>query len=720
MLLTSKRWHTSASFDKKDTDALVDVLLKNRNIVTEEDRESFLQDGGGVWHDPFKFVDMDKAVDLIVRTMESKRKILVYGDYDCDGVTATTILVRYFRSHDCDVEYIVPHRAEHGYGLTENILSKVLEVNPALLITVDCGITNFDTIAKIKESGIGIIVSDHHNVKEKLPDADVVICAKREDNTYPFTDLCGAGVALKIVEAMGRDGRYKVVPSIWRQSIELAGIATIADLVSVVDENRTLIKKAFKSMANPANLGVKIMNDLLMDNGKRLDETFISFNFVPRINAAGRLYDSSDALKLFLSDDEADVKKAAEDLGKQNDERKKIEADVFSEAIRQVEDVRRPEEWLLTNTCGPIVVYGANWHQGVLGIVAGKLAQYFRRSTIVFTNDSIEPENVKGSGRAFGEYDLYGALTEIQDACVNFGGHKKAAGLVVEKKRLGAFMKTLEENARQHMKSQEDIAQEQDDSDDENALEINANIPFEQVGFDTYERVNVLKPFGIGNKKPIFSTTDLIITELASMSNGAHIRLELADGRENPQPGSLSAVGFGMGQYGSVLKVGDRVKVAYTMNEYTYRGNTTLSLYIEDIIPMFDSSFLWQKAETAEKLYGSGLDLEQVAKLAKCSIAEGFAPNQNQYAVCYKTLESNCHDGISTVDVDLLAKMISNKSGVSITPFQTKRCLEVFAEAGLMKLGNVDSLRVCFSFLPNTGKVQLSTSDTYKRLKVYD
>lgn len=718
MLLTSKRWHTSEFFDKNDSDALVDVLLKSRNINTAEEKEDFLQTDGGIWHDPFKFVDMDKAVDIIVHTIEAGEKILVYGDYDCDGVTATTILVRYFRSHGCDVEYIVPHRAEHGYGLTENILSKVLQVNPALLITVDCGITNFDTIAKIKESGIKIIVSDHHNVKDELPCADVVICAKRDDNTYPFKDLCGAGVALKIVEALGRDGRYKLSPSIWRQSIELAGIATIADLVSVVDENRTIIKKAFKSMSEPVNLGVRIMNSMLLDNGKRLDETFISFNFVPRINAAGRLYDSSDALKLFLSDDEMEVRQAAEDLGKQNDERKKIEADVFSEAVRQVEDVRRPEEWLLTNTCGPIVVYGPNWHQGVLGIVAGKLAQYFRRSAIVFTNDSIEPQNVKGSGRAFGEYDLYGALTEIQEACVNFGGHKKAAGLVVEKKRLGVFMKALEENARQHIKDFEDTDDVSSD-DDENALEITVRIPFDSVSFDTYEKINVLKPFGIGNRKPIFSTENLIITELASMSNGAHIRLELSDGSENPKSGTISAVGFGMGQYGNVLKVGDRVNLAYTMNEYTYRGSTSLSLYIEDIVPIYGDSFMWNKAETAEKLYTSGLGLDQVSKLAKCSLQEGFVPSQAHYTACYKTLDANCREGISTVDVDLLARMIMIKSGVEITPFQVKRCLEVFSEAGLMKLGSVGPLRVCFSFLKNDGKVQLAISDTYKRFKTY-
>ena len=712
MLLTAKAWRTAASFDKEDTDVLIDALLRARNIITEEDRRKFVMDGDGVWYDPFLFKDMDKAVDLICDTLDNKGKILVYGDYDCDGVTATSILVRYFRSHDADVSYIVPHRAEHGYGLTDNIIDKVLEVSPDLLITVDCGVTNIDTIAQIKAEGISVIVSDHHNVKEELPEADAVICAKREDNTYPFRESCGAGVALKIVEALGRDGRYKVTGNVWRQAIELAGLATIADLVSVTDENRTIVKKAFKSMKDPVNPGVRIMNKLILDPGKKLDETFLSFNFVPRINAAGRLYDSSDALKLFLENDEDAVREAAEALGRQNEERKQIEAQVFTEAVAQIEDPARPEKWLLTNTTGPIVVYGGNWHQGVLGIVAGKLAQYFRRSAIVFTDDTIDTGNVKGSGRAYGEYDLFAALEDISDKCVNFGGHKKAAGLVVEKKRLAEFMNALEENAVSKNKA----GSEEDGSSDEEGVEIDAQIPFEQVTFETLQRINVLKPFGIGNKKPVFSTTDLIISDIASMSDGAHIRLELTDGRSGGSDRALSAVGFNMGQFYDLLKVGDRIDIAYTMNEYTYRGTTSLSLYLEDLRPVFKDTFIWKKADIAEDLYRSGMPLEQISKLAKAPVDEVFIPSKKHYAACYKVLADKCGTGISTADVTLLAKLITGLSSTEITPFQLERCLDVFSEAGIMKLGRPCSLRVCFSLLPGDGKVSLKSSDTYMRL----
>ena len=712
MLLTAKAWRTAASFDKEDTDVLIDALLRARNIITEEDRRKFVMDGDGVWYDPFLFKDMDKAVDLICDTLDNKGKILVYGDYDCDGVTATSILVRYFRSHDAAVSYIVPHRAEHGYGLTDNIIDKVLEVSPDLLITVDCGVTNIDTIAQIKAEGISVIVSDHHNVKEELPEADAVICAKREDNTYPFRESCGAGVALKIVEALGRDGRYKVTGNVWRQAIELAGLATIADLVSVTDENRTIVKKAFKSMKDPVNPGVRIMNKLILDPGKKLDETFLSFNFVPRINAAGRLYDSSDALKLFLENDEDTVREAAEALGRQNEERKQIEAQVFTEAVAQIEDPARPEKWLLTNTTGPIVVYGGNWHQGVLGIVAGKLAQYFRRSAIVFTDDTIDTGNVKGSGRAYGEYDLFAALEDISDKCVNFGGHKKAAGLVVEKKRLAEFMNALEENAVSKNKA----GSEEGGSSDEEGVEIDAQIPFEQVTFETLQRINVLKPFGIGNKKPVFSTTDLIISDIASMSDGAHIRLELTDGRSGGSDRALSAVGFNMGQFYDLLKVGDRIDIAYTMNEYTYRGTTSLSLYLEDLRPVFKDTFIWKKADIAEDLYRSGMPLEQISKLAKAPVDEVFIPSKKHYAACYKVLADKCGTGISTADVTLLAKLITGLSSTEITPFQLERCLDVFSEAGIMKLGRPCSLRVCFSLLPGDGKVSLKSSDTYMRL----
>ena len=714
MLLTAKKWKTAVSFKEEDTDALIDELLRARQIDTPEKKEEFILDDGGMWNDPFLFNDMRKAVDIICETLDGKGKILVYGDYDCDGVTATSIMVRYFRSHNANVDYIVPHRAEHGYGLTENILDKVIEHSPDLLITVDCGITNIDTVKRVKEKGIRVIVSDHHNVKEELPEADALICAKIEDSTYPFRELCGAGVALKIVEALGRDERYKVTGNIWRQSIELAGLATIAELVPVTGENRTIIKKAFKSMNSPVNPGVRIMNSIILDHGKKLDETFISFNFVPRINAAGRLYDSSDALKLFLEDDEKTVKQAAEALGKQNEERKLIEGQVFSEAVKQVESPRRPEEWLITNTVGPIVAYGSNWHQGVLGIVAGKLASYYRRSAIVFTDDSIDGGNVKGSGRAYGEFDLFEAIEQISDKCVSFGGHKKAAGLVVERARLREFMQALEDNARKTAGTSSKDEEEQ--VEDEDHIEIDADIPFEQVTFETYERTNILKPFGIGNKKPVFSTHNLIVTDAVAMSDGAHIRLELCDGREDPKEGFLSAVGFNMGQYLDVIRPGDRVDIAYTMNEFTYRGNVTLSLCLEDIVPVLDTGFMWQKSDIAEELYRSGMPLAQIEKLAKKTSQEAFIPTKTQYAQCYKVLSSKCGNTVSTMDTAFAAKMIWQLSGVEITPFQVSRCLDVFSEAGIMKLGKTDPDKVCFSFLKNDGKVSLTSSETYMRL----
>ena len=268
MLLTGKNWRLSASQKVGDADTLLNVLLKNRGITEGQSVEQFLSEDDGIWYDPFLYNDMRKAVDIINETIDRHGKILVYGDYDCDGVTATSILVRYFRD-------------------------KVIEKKPDLVITVDCGVTNVDTVQELKSRGIKVIVTDHHNVKDELPPADCVICAKRPDNTYPFIDLCGAGVALKLVEALGKDGKYKVTGNIWRQAIELAGLATIADLVSVTNENRTIIKRAFKSMKNPSNVGVGVMNEMLLAPGKTLDETFISFNFVPRINAAGRLYDSA-------------------------------------------------------------------------------------------------------------------------------------------------------------------------------------------------------------------------------------------------------------------------------------------------------------------------------------------------------------------------------------------------------------------------------------------
>ena len=709
MILTGKNWRLSAPQAVADADELLDILLKNRGITEGQYVEQFLSDDIGFWHDPFLYNDMKKAVDIINDTISMHGRVLVYGDYDCDGVTATSILVRYFRSHNTDVRYIVPHRSEHGYGLTEKIMDKVIEEKPNLVITVDCGVTNLDTVAELKERGIKVIVTDHHNVKDELPDADCVICAKRADNTYPFTELCGAGVALKLVEALGKDGRHGVNNNLWRQAIELAGLATIADLVSVTDENRTIIKRAFKSMENPSNVGVKVMNEMLLFAGKTLDETFISFNVVPRINAAGRLYDSSDALKLFLENNPSEAKLAAQDLTRENDERKEIEAKVFEEARAQLENPSRPEKWSLTNTCGPVVVYGKNWHQGVLGIVAGKLAQFYGRSALVFTDDATEPGCAKGSGRAFGEFDLFKCLEGISDKLVNFGGHKKAAGMLVRKEGMAAFMEALEAEAAKMNESGSG-----DGEDLDNSIEVDCELLPQAVNFDSYKEVCRLRPFGIGNVKPNFITKGLVIREIGTMSDGAHLRLELTDSTGKY---SLSAVGFGMGSYSNLLRAGDVVDICYTMNEYTYRGDTTLSLHLCDIFAEPGKGFMWQKADIAEKLYSSGLDPSQISKMAHGEdIIPQMVPTTEHFAACYKIIDKFAGNSLSTVDCVLLAKLINNNSDTFITPFQTKRCLEVFADCGLIRLREITPTRLCFNITSGGKRVKLSDSEVYRKV----
>ena len=711
MLLTSKIWDCALTLGEVDAEQIVERLLESRGIVSASDKEDFFSENPSQWHDPFLFADMRKAVDIITEAMEKGKKILVYGDYDADGVTATSILVRYFRSHNCDVDYIVPQRAAHGYGLTDYILEDVLLKAPGLLITVDCGISNFDTIAKIKEQGIKVIVTDHHTVQDRLPDADAVICAKRPDNTYPCADLCGAGVAMKLVEAMGRDKRFKVYPSVWRQVIELSGIATIADLVPLVGENRTLVKKAFQSMEEPTNIGIRVMNELLLDNGRKPDESYISFVFVPRINAAGRLYDSSDALNLFLNDDRARVKAAAEALSKQNDERKAIEARVFEEAKAQIENSNRPEEWLLTNTRGPIVAYGKNWHQGVLGIVAGKLSQHFRRSTIVFTDDGLEEENIKGSSRAYGEFDIYHAIESASEYCVNFGGHKKAAGLVIKKKDIRKFMCALEEYA----------CKLSDGEDEEDELKADAQIPASCITMKVHDELRKLSPFGLGNGKPVFITRDLFLANIQYMSDGAHIRLDLYDTKNDPDMKNvISAVGFGMGNYASILKAGDRVDIAYTMNVFNLWGNDTLSLHLCDLKPRMPEGIIWSQPETLEKLYRDGLAPEQIAKLQKGTGKDLLIPSSEMYADTYKTIRDVFGTGISIIDSAYLARMIGIRTGDNITPFQVQRCLDVFSEAGLIKLGKSSGGRLCLSLSEVRGKANLQETATYMRLNGND
>ena len=462
-------------------------------------------------------------------------------------------------------------------------------------------------------------------------------------------------------------------------------------------------------MENPSNVGVKVMNDMLLFAGKTLDETFISFNVVPRINAAGRLYDSSDALKLFLENNPSEAKLAAQDLTRENDERKEIEAKVFEEARAQLENPARPEKWSLTNTCGPVVVYGKNWHQGVLGIVAGKLAQFYGRSALVFTDDATEPGCAKGSGRAFGEFNLFKCLEGISDKLVNFGGHKKAAGMLVRKEGMGAFMEALEAEA---VKLGESGSSDGEDLD--NSIEADCELLPSAVNFDSYDEVCKLRPFGIGNIKPVFVTRGLVIREIGTMSEGAHLRLELTD---STGKNTLSAVGFGMGSYFNLLRSGDVVDICYTMNEYTYRGETTLSLHLCDIMTDAGKGFMWQKADIAEKLYSSGLEPSQISKMAHGEdIIPQMVPSAEHFAECYRIIDKFAGNSLSTVDCVLLAKLINNNSDTFITPFQTKRCLEVFADCGLIRLREITPTRLCFNITSGGKRVKLSDSEVYRKV----
>jgi single-stranded-DNA-specific exonuclease len=376
----------------------------------------------------------------------------------------------------------------------------------------------------------------------------------------------------------------------------------------------------------------------------------------------------------------------------------------------QLENPDRPEKWSLTNTCGPVVVYGKNWHQGVLGIVAGKLAQYYGRSALVFTDDATEPGCAKGSGRAFGEFDLFKCLEGISDKLVNFGGHKKAAGMLVRKEGMGAFMEALEDEAKRI--SEAGGADASEDAD--NSIEVECELDPSAVNFDSYREICRLRPFGIGNSKPNFVTKDLVIREIGTMSDGAHLRVELTD---STGKNSLSAVGFGMGSYYNLLRSGDKVDICYTMNEYTYRGETTLSLHLNDIIPEPSEGFMWKKADIAEKLYSSGLEPSQISKMAHGEdIIPQMVPGPEHFAECYKIIDKYAGNSLSTVDCVLLARLINNNSETFITPFQTKRCLEVFADCGLLRLREITPTRLCFNITSGGKRVKLSDSEVYRKV----
>lgn len=539
---------------KYNLNILLATILVNKNITDEKVLSKFLHPTRNDFYDPFLMPDMELAVNRILKAIENKEEIIIYGDYDADGITSITVLKSFFKDLGIEVDSYIPNRLEEGYGLNKPAVKQIVEKGYELMITVDCGISAIEEIKYANELGIETIVTDHHEVGEDLPDAIAVVDAKRKDNIYPCRDLAGVGVVFKLIQALAI--KLKLKEEAFLKYLDIVCIGTISDIVPLVDENRVITKLGLMLVNQTRNIGLK---SLLMSSGyKKIDSTTISFGVAPRINACGRMGHAEEALKLFLSDNISEVQELTKRLNDYNIKRQEKEKSIYREALEMIEKEHLDEN-------DTIIVAGENWHHGVIGIVASKITELYFKPSILLC---YEGDEAKGSGRSIPGFDLHEALMKCLDHIEKFGGHSMAIGITIKREELEEFRDSLEKVAREaHI---EDITP---------IIQIDAKISLNDINKEMVESLKQLEPFGEGNKMPVFVIKNLKIDSIRALTEGKHLKLTLKEGNN-----IIDAIGFNMGELAEEYKIGNKIDVVGVLEINSFNGVDSVQINMKDIM----------------------------------------------------------------------------------------------------------------------------------------
>jgi len=540
--------------EKYKLNRLLSTLLTNRGITEEAEITKFLNPKRSDFYDPFGMPDMEKAAERILKAIKDKEQIIIYGDYDVDGITSITVLKSFLEERGIQVNVYIPNRLNEGYGLNKTAMEEIAKQGNKLMITVDCGITAVDEVEYAKTFDIETIVTDHHEPAEELPKAIAVVDAKRKDNKYECRNLAGVGVVFKLIQALSI--KLGLDPKEYLKYLDIVCVGTISDIVPLTDENRVIVKLGLKLVEQTKNLGLK---EILQSCGySKINSTTISFGVAPRINACGRMGHQEEALNLLLSKEENEVKELTQKINEYNKTRQEIEKNIYNEAVEQIE-----KEGL--DTQNTIVVSGKGWHHGVIGIVSSKITElYFKPSILLCEEDG----ECKGSGRSIPGFDLHEALMECNDTIDKFGGHAMAVGINIKKEKVEEFKEEFEK-----------IAKEKEVDKIIPILNLDAEIKLDDVNKEMVDSLKELEPFGEANKMPIFAFRNLKIDSIRSLSEGKHLRLSVKDNKN-----IINAIGFNMGALADTYRIGDRVDIAGNLEINSFNGVDSIQINIKDIM----------------------------------------------------------------------------------------------------------------------------------------
>ena len=650
---------------------LTAMVLASRGITNENSARDYLCCDVPL-KDPFLMRDMDLAVGRVALAIENDETIAVFGDYDVDGITATCLLTDFLRSCGAQCISYIPGRLEEGYGLNPIAIRQLHSEGVSLIITVDCGITAVDEALLCKELGIDLVITDHHECKEKLPDAVAVVDPHRTDDSYPHKNLSGVGVAFKLAAALS--GSQEDVLAAYA---DMVCLGTVADVMLLQGENRVFVDRGLQLLQNNPRLGLAALMSECGCESATLSASSIGFMLAPRINAAGRMGKIDLAVNLLLTDDPEEAVTLAKALCELNRQRQGVESDIYDQAISMLPEGSTPEA---------IVLADDRWHQGVVGIVASRIAEEYCCPTFLICLDG---EHGKASSRSYGGFNLFASLTELSPLLESYGGHELAAGFTISRQNIDAFREAVCSLAAQYYC--EDTPR--------TTLDIDCAIPPEMLTIPNIEALDALEPCGNGCPKPVLMMENVTIERIQSVGNGKHLRLRLRRGRYG-----INAIYFSMSAQAASIVQGDLVDVAFVPQVNEFRGERSVQMNLLDIRPACQAACS-PDLGGYRTLHNGCLQPEAVQKLL---------PDRATLAMVWRYLASI--PGADIVESPMcLCRKIVRWSGNSLSLGCMMVCLDIFSDVDLIRIQRLHKY-ISIRLTPGAGKADLNQSQTMQRL----
>ncbi len=696
------------------------TLLAVRGYDTPEKARAFLEKSNTLLHDPYLLCDMDKAVKRIVKAIDNGEKITIYGDYDVDGVTSVSTLYMYLKNAGACVDYYIPSRLGEGYGVNNSALDCLHNKGTLLIITVDTGITAFEEAEYAKSLGMDMVVTDHHRCQDSLPNAAAVVNPKRADDNYPFKELAGVGVVFKLISALefylqerslfgdggagltyterinrlldlGVDFLYNVCCGY----IDLVAIGTVADVMTLTDENRIICALGLSLIESNPRVGISALIDAVNEDRlqkyqkkRKITTSYVGYTIAPRINAAGRIADAGIGVELFTSNSKEESDILARRLCALNTERQGEETRIETEAEQQALETHDFKK-------DPVMVLASEgWHHGIIGIVSSRMTEKFNLPSILI---SVEDGIGKGSGRSIKGLNIMEALNYCKDLLIRYGGHELAAGLTVSADKIDEFRARINEFAREHINPE----------DNEAVLEADCELCEQDITLELAEELTAFEPCGVGNPSPVFVIRNAEVVGIMQMGGGKHTKLLF--GSPDRQ---IPALMFGVSAEECDIAVGEKPDVAFKLdiNEFQNRKNAQM---------MVCDTRLSDLAE----LYRSECEvLKRIEAGERYSASEGLLPDRDDFALFYRVLRGIADKTLKSFSMYTLHKAVMSQGG-NIRPAKIKLMLEILSDVGLIKFENKEVNAVSgaplygISLVHSTGKVNLFGTPRYKAVK---